>query len=100
MPKFKFVWDDSKNTINSEKHGVTFEESRGVWDDPLFIVGDCPEPASKGEKRFMAIGKIARGDIVSVVFTFREGTIRLISARPGRKERKIYEKEVAKKAKG
>ena len=31
----KFEWSDSKNRSNKEKHGVSFEEAREVFDDPL-----------------------------------------------------------------
>jgi uncharacterized DUF497 family protein len=32
-----FEWDDDKATANARKHGVTFEEARGVFRDPLAI---------------------------------------------------------------
>jgi len=27
MNKIRFVWDEAKNLINQEKHGVSFEEA-------------------------------------------------------------------------
>ena len=40
----KFEWDEHKNKINQEKHGVSFEEAEEVFDDALQI--------SKLDKRF------------------------------------------------
>jgi len=33
----KFEWDDEKNLTNQEKHGVSFEEAREVFEDPFQI---------------------------------------------------------------
>jgi len=34
----KFEWDDRKNLINQEKHGVSFEEAREVFDEGEEII--------------------------------------------------------------
>ena len=45
-----------------------------------------------GEPRFVTIGLGSAGDLLVVVYTFREGEPRLISARRAtRRERKTYE---------
>lgn len=31
----KFEWDETKNRINQEKHGISFEEAQEVFDDAL-----------------------------------------------------------------
>jgi uncharacterized protein len=33
----EFEWDDGKSAANARKHGVTFEEARDVFRDPLAI---------------------------------------------------------------
>jgi hypothetical protein len=33
-----FEWDDEKAKANQEKHGVSFEEARTVFDDPLMWI--------------------------------------------------------------
>ena len=33
-----FEWDKKKAAINLEKHGVSFEEARTVFNDPFFLV--------------------------------------------------------------
>ena len=33
----RFEWDEAKNIANQRKHGVSFEEARLVFDDPLYV---------------------------------------------------------------
>ena len=32
----KFEWDEDKNTINKEKHKISFETAAYVFDDPYY----------------------------------------------------------------
>ena len=84
----KFEWDEDKNTINKEKHKISFETAAYVFDDPYYIEMFDFEH-SVDEDRYIAIGKV--GDILFVVFTERKDTIRLISARLATNaERSLY----------
>ena len=84
----KFEWDEDKNTINKEKHKISFETAAYVFDDPYYIKMFDFEH-SVDEDRYIAIGKV--GDIVFVVFTERKDTIRMISARLATNvERSLY----------
>ncbi len=84
----KFEYDEDKNTINKEKHKISFETAAYVFDDPYYIEMFDFEH-SVDEDRYIAIGKV--GDIVFVVFTERKDTIRLISARLATNaERSLY----------
>ena len=84
----KFEWDQDKNTINKEKHKISFETAAYVFDDPYYIEMFDFEH-SDDEDRYIAIGKV--GDILFVVFTERKDTIRLISARLATNaERSLY----------
>lgn len=74
----KFEWDEDKNTINKEKHKISFETAAYVFDDPYYIEMFDFEH-SVDEDRYIAIGKV--GEVLFVVFTERKDTIRLISAR-------------------
>ena len=74
----KFEWDENKNSINKEKHKISFETAVHVFDDPYYIEMFDFEH-SVDEDRYIAIGKV--GDVLFVVFTERKDTIRLISAR-------------------
>ena len=83
-----FEWDEDKNTINKEKHKISFETAAYVFDDPYYIEMFDFEH-SDDEDRYIAIGKV--GDILFVVFTERKDTIRLISARLATNaERSLY----------
>lgn len=56
---------------------------------PLLAVNDPKD--SRREERFAALGRTALGRLLSIVFTFREERIRVISARDmSRKERQEY----------
>ena len=84
----KFEWDEDKNTINKEKHKISFETAAYVFDDPYYIEMFDFEH-SVDEDRYIAIGRVS--DIVFVVFTERKDTIRLISARLATNaERSLY----------
>ncbi len=84
----KFEWDENKNTINKEKHKISFETAAYVFDDPYYIeMFDFEHSAD--EDRYIAIGKV--GDVLFVVFTERKDIIRLISARLATNaERELY----------
>lgn len=78
---------------NAEKHGVEFAEAMTVFGDPLELT--IPDPDhSEGECRFLSLGQSARGRLLVVSYTERQGRIRLISAREAEpRERKTYEYE-------
>lgn len=40
---YYFDWDENKNRINLEKHGITFEEASTVFFDDRAILFDDPE---------------------------------------------------------
>ncbi len=87
-----FEWDPAKAKINFEKHGVRFEEAMTVFDDEMAItIFDFGH--SQAEDRFVDLGRAKNGTLLSVVYTEREGRIRLIHARrANREERRFYEK--------
>ena len=86
----KFEWDENKQQQNQQKHKISFEEATTVWTDPLALI--APDPThSVTEKREWIIGQSYESRVLVVVFTMREETIRIISARPASKsERKKY----------
>ena len=84
----EFEWDDEKAKQNLRTHGVDFADACHVFFDPsrLEDVDDLYDE----EERFITIGDV-NGRILFVVFTLRDGRIRLISARKAtRSERKRY----------
>ncbi len=86
-----FEWDAAKAEANLKRHGVSFEEAVTVFQDPLAKVHADPDH-SESEAREILIGHSARGRLLLVAFTDRQGKIRLISARKvTRSERRGYE---------
>ena len=76
-----FEWDESKARLNYKKHGVSFEESRKVFEDPDSLEFYDPEHSSLIEKRFARIG-FSGTKLLFVVFAERgEGVIRILHAR-------------------
>lgn len=87
----RFTWHRNKAEANRRKHRVSFEEALSVFGDPLARIHDDPEH-SEGEQREIIVGRSARGRLLLVSFTERDGAVRLISARRAtRHEREDYE---------
>ena len=87
----EFEWDESKAAANLNKHGVSFEEAKTVFDNVLAVIFD-DEAHSVGERREIIIGHSQNNRLLLISFTERSNTIRIISARlaTGR-EHKNYE---------
>jgi len=91
----KFEWDNIKNQQNSLKHGVSFEEAKEVFDDPLHIAR-LDYRYSYFEERWITLGSSKKSHILVVANLFfsddGEEVIRIISARmANNKERDQYE---------
>jgi len=50
----RFTWDESKNSINRRKHGVSFEEAIHVFRDPLHVT--LYDRVENGELRWQTFG--------------------------------------------
>ena len=87
-----FEWDADKAASNIAKHGVTFDEARTVFGDPLAVIFD-DEEHSRDELREIIIGHSVLRRLLLVSFTERgDEVVRIISARKANKrERKDYE---------
>ena len=91
----EFEWDPVKAETNLRKHGIRFETATLVFEDP-WILSRKDLTHDDEEGRFNALGEVAPGVILFVVFTVREKdeteTIRLISARAASaQEKRSYE---------
>ena len=92
----QFEWDENKNKLNIQKHGVAFEDAKTVFDDPLQI-SKLDHRFSYFEERWITIGATQNTHILVVACCFftddRAEIIRIISARHANpKERASYEK--------
>ena len=86
-----FEWDEEKAAANLEKHGVSFEETQTVFDDPFYVDFYDPEH-SYDEHRYIILGESRHGRLLLVSYTERGGVTRLISARDATPaERRDYE---------
>jgi len=84
-------WDARKAHENLRKHGVSFEEAKTVFDDPVYVDFYDPDH-SYNERRYIIIGQSQQGRLLIVSYTEREDVVRLISAREAaRGEREAYE---------
>jgi uncharacterized DUF497 family protein len=91
----RFDWDPAKNRENRRKHGVGFETASLVFEDQ-WILSRKDLSHHDAEDRYNALGEIAPGVILFVVYTGREQdgeeAIRLISARSAStQEKRSYE---------
>ncbi len=87
----RFEWDENKAASNLSKHGVSFEEAKTVFDDPLYVDFYDPDHSDE-EQRYLIVGESNQGRLLIVSYTERGDSIRLISARVvTRSEREVYE---------
>jgi hypothetical protein len=87
----EFEWDEDKAAANLAKHGISFEEARTVFDDPLYVDFYDPDHSSE-EHRYIIIGESRQGRLLVASYTERGDVTRLISAREvSRSEREAYE---------
>lgn len=89
---FEFEWDEGNTQKSSAKHGIVPAEAEEVFAmgqaQPLGVQVS-PEVS---EERVGIVGATIAGRILHIVFTFRQGKVRVISSRPAkRRERKSYE---------
>ncbi len=97
----RFEWDEAKDLSNQRKHdGVSFEEARQVFRDPLHI--SVQDRVEGGEQRWQTVGAVGGFVILVVAHTVTEEdadggsveVIRIISARRATpRERRRYENE-------
>lgn len=91
MKESDFEWDENKNQINQEKHGVSFYEAQYAFLDEKRIIAEDVNH-SQEEKRFYCFGlNQQRNGVLTVRFTYRLNKIRIFGAGYWRKGRKVYE---------
>ncbi len=87
MPDTKtklFDWDEDKRSSTLAKHGIDFEDAVRIFDGRPVVHAPSKYP---NEERWIATGKLS-GQMLSVVYTFRDNKIRIITARRARKNEK------------
>jgi uncharacterized DUF497 family protein len=89
----KISWDSKKAASNPKNHdGVTFDEAQHVLLDPFALTREDSD--SEYEQRFVTLGIGGKTRILMVVYTYREETIRIISAwKANEPQRRRYESQ-------
>lgn len=78
-PDAEFEWDENKRLANIRKHGVDFIAAKRIFGEGFIEA----RPVRRGaEERWEAFGTTKQGQTLLVVFAWRRGKRRLISARP------------------
>lgn len=94
----RFEWDPAKEAANQRRHGVSFDEAREVFDDPLHLsVRD--RRFTYFEERWITVGRTENRRLVVVANMYfddnDEEIVRIISAREAttheRQQHETYE---------
>jgi uncharacterized DUF497 family protein len=88
----RFEWDPPKAEANLRTHGVSFGEAVTVLEDDFALTREDPDAAD--ESRFVTLGLSNLGNLLVVVYVYREpDIIRVISAwNANNRQRALYEK--------
>lgn len=95
-----FQWDEGNAAENWTLHAVTQAEAEQVFfNRPVLVAPDLRH--SREEARYAALGQTDAGRLLAIVFTLRDTSVRVISAREmSRPERGIYAQAQADQAAG
>ena len=91
MMQSNFEWDAEKDTLNQEKHNISFAAAQYAFADPQRVIAK-DEEHSGAEDRYYCFGEVD-GGVMTVRFTHRASKIRIIGAGYWRKGKAIYEQE-------
>jgi uncharacterized DUF497 family protein len=87
----RFEWDSRKAAANVRTHQVSFAEAVTVLEDEFGLTREDPDAVQ--ETRFVTLGLSSLGNVLVVVYSYREpDVIRIISAwKADRRQRGMYE---------
>ena len=88
----RFEWDPAKASSNLGAHGVSFTEAVTVLEDDVALTREDSD--ADDEPRFVTLGLSNVGNLLVVLYTYREpDSIRIISAwKANARQRELYEK--------
>ena len=97
LASHKFEWDAEKGRTNLVKHGIDFDDAIEVFYGPVVLY----RSDRNDEERWVALG-YSEDRVIAVVFTKRENSVRIISARRARKneERNYRNQKMGRSAEG
>lgn len=79
----QFEWDDQKNTLNIEKHGIDFADAYELFEHSLLVLVD--DRKDYKERRYIGMGYIQWRIMVLVFTRPKKDKIRVISLRKANK---------------
>ena len=87
----RLEWDPAKAAANLRTHRVSFAEAVTVLEDEFALTREDPDAVE--EPRFVTLGLSNLGNLLVVVYTYREpNIIRVISAwKANKRQRERYE---------
>lgn len=92
--QLEFEWDDAKDALNQQKHGVSFELAMQAFlDDHRIIAVDLAHSTDE-ETRYYCFARVD-GGVMTVRYTMRDDMIRIIGAGYWRQGKKTYEERHA-----
>ena len=91
MAKTRFEWDPQKDQENQKKHGVPFAKAQFAFADPRRVIAEDLSHSSS-ESRYYRFGWVG-GGVLTVRFTYRDDTIRILGAGYWRRGKATYETE-------
>ncbi|MGH8338356.1 MAG: BrnT family toxin [Gammaproteobacteria bacterium] len=92
-----FEWDEAKNAVNIARRGLDFDEAIAIFDGA--VVERIDQRRDYGEIRIVAIGLANDGVELTVIYTMRGDSRRIISARRShRHERRTYRQAYPKQS--
>lgn len=95
-PSNKFECDKNKARSNYKKHGIRFTEGCRIFDGYTLTDPSKKNDASV-ESRYVSIGSLEKGIVIVLVWTERNGNVRVISVRKAsRREREGYNAHIEK----
>ena len=85
----RFEWDPAKAAANLRTHRVTFAEAVSVLEDEFALTREDPDALE--EQRFVTLGLSNLGNLLVVVYAYREpDIIRVISTWEANKRQRIF----------
>ena len=88
VKKILYEYDENKNNINIAKHAISFEDAYLVYENINKIT---IEASYESEHRLNDIALVeVKGIVLFLVYTLRQGKVRVISLRPASKKERLY----------
>lgn len=89
----EFEWDRGNSQKNLKTHKIENDESESAFLDRNSVLAEDLKH-SRNEERYQLFGKSNQNRLLTVIFTLRKHSIRIISARQmNKKEKRFYESQ-------